>query len=481
MMRAKRPGMDRSTSLRICALMAPVAVFLGAYSVHHPDELLITPDSASYLEFTPIRTGGYPFFLAVLKPFIRDPADYAGAQLVLYALAVMAFGQQLLSTYRNPLICLVGTSVLLTNLVVNRLHFVIMTESVFLSTSALFLAAALAHLRTGSWRTLAAAAGLAGCAMAIRPTGMIFVAALIVLLAAGPDVSRQVWKRLTAAVVPLVAVLGAEAVYYHAHHPGPRESLLPIQILGKAGMVDVNRPQELIDGAPAESKPLQAALELELAPVRSLIRGAPSIASRCRLAAQYEMFVEYRFAPAERAQLLAVAGDNGLTSAGLARLERGLPDYLRLTADYFFCLVTLGVTDNDDKAAFAAYLDAHRPLPFENEVLLGTSASPRFALLVQAGLLAGAALLAAAGICLIATLCLRRSPTLELAMGGLCGVIVHGVLLLSALAGAGIPRYTLGLWPPLAAGLAFSGLWIGSLVGPIKWAQRRQVSEQLSS
>ena len=481
MMHAKRPAMDRSRILHIGALVAPVVVFLSAYSVHRPDELLINPDSASYLEFASMRTGGYPFFLAILKPLIRDPADYVGAQLFLYGLAVVAFGHQLLSTYRNPLLCFLATSFLLANWVVNRLHFVIITESVFLSTSALFLASALAHLRTGSWQALAAAGAFAGCAMAIRPTGVVFVAALIILLAAGPDVSRQVWKRMTAAVVPLVAVLGAEAVYYHAHHPGPRDSLLPIQILGKAGMVNVNRPQELIDGAPAESKALQSAVELELAPVRRLIAGAPSIASRCRLEANYETFVEYRFAPAERAQLVAVAGDNGLMKAGLARLERGLPDYLRLTADYFFCLVTLGVTDNEDKAAFAAYLDVHRPLPFENEVLLGTSASPRFALLVQAGLLAGAALLAAASVCLIATLCLRRSPTLELAMGGLCGVIVHGILLLTALAGVGIARYTLGLWLPLAAGLAFSGLWIGRLVGPTKWAQRRQVSEQLSS
>jgi hypothetical protein len=481
MMRAKRAAMDRSTILRIGALVAPVAVFLVAYSVHHPDELLINPDSPSYLEFMSIRTGGYPFFLAILRPFIRDPADYVGAQLILYGLAVLAFGQQLLSTYRNPLLCFLVTSFLLANWVVNRLHFVIITESVFLSTSALFLAAALAHLRTGSWRALAAAGAFAGCAMAIRPTGVVFVATLIILLAAGPDVSGRVWKRMTAAVVPLVAVLGAEAVYYHAHHPGPRESLLPIQILGKAGMVDVNHPQQLIDGAPAESKALQAALERELAPIRKLIAGAPSIASRCRLEANYETFVEYRFAPAERAQVLAVAGDNGLTKAGLARLERGLPDYLRLTADYFFCLITLGVTGNDDKAALASYLDVHRPLPFEDEVLLGTSASPRFALLVQAGLLAGAALLAAASICLLATLCLRRSPTLELAMGGLCGVIVHGVLLLSALTGVGIARYMLGLWLPLAAGLVFSGLWIGSLVGPIKWAERWQVSNPLSS
>jgi hypothetical protein len=34
-------------------------------------------------------------------------------------------------------------------------------------------------------------------------------------------------------------------------------------------------------------------------------------------------------------------------------------------------------------------------------------------------------------------------------------MIVHAGLILSALASVGIPRYTIGFWPPMAVGVAF--------------------------
>jgi hypothetical protein len=74
-----------------------------------------------------------------------------------------------------------------------------------------------------------------------------------------------------------------------------------------------------------------------------------------------------------------------------------------------------------------------------------------------------AGLLAVASICLLGALCLRHRTSLELAVSGLCGVIAHAGMLLTALGGVGIPRYTLGLWVPLAVGTAFSALWVARL------------------
>jgi hypothetical protein len=456
----------RSVPLGGAAVWAPVAIFLAVYFVLPPNEPLFNPDSDSYLNFTAIRTGGYPFFLAFLKPLIRDPSDYAAAQLVLYALAVMALGWQLRATGRSALFCFVVEGALLGNWLVNRHHFALASESVFLSTSALFLAAALGHLRTGSLASLAAAAGFAAFAAAVRPTGLVLVAAFPVVLIAAPALSRPMRLRLLAAVAPLVIVFAAESLYYHAHHPGPRTSLLPTQILGKAGMVEVADPNALINDAPISSKPLQTALEFQLRPVRKLISDAPGVSGRCRLAANYEMFVEYQFAPAERAELVAASGEEGLTKAAFVRLRHGLPDYLCLTADSLFCMWTVWAAENEEKSAFAAYLDGQRPLPFEDavSVVLATSQSLPFASGVRAGMLGVAGLLALASVCLLAALCRCRGASLELAMSGLCGMIVHGGLLLSALAGAGIPRYTLGLWVPLVVGIAFSVQWVLGLI-----------------
>jgi hypothetical protein len=433
------------------------------YSVYPPNVPLISQDSSSYLDFAAIRSGGYPFFLTILKPFVRDPPDYVVAQLVLYAFAVLLLGLQLLRSFRNVLFCLLTELMLLGNLEVNRYHFVILTESVLLSTSALFLAAALAHLRTGSLVALAVASAFAGYAMAVRPTGIIFVAALSLLVLMGPGLSRRVLLCLFAAGAPLVIILGAETLYYDAHHPGSRTSLLPIQMVGKAGMVEIADPNELIETAPASSKPLQTALEVELEPMRELVGGAPSVAAHCRLAASYEDFVEYAFALPERAELIAATGEDGVTKAAFARLRRGLPAYIALTGNYFFCLWTFWAAENQEKAALAAYLDGRKPLPFQDKVLpsLATSRSPPFISTLRAGMLGVAGLFALAGACLLVSIARRRPASLALAIAGTCGMILHGGLLLNALGGIGIARYAHGLWVPWAVGLAAAIVWLG--------------------
>ena len=458
--------MKRSSLLRAAAVAAPVAIFLAVYCVHPPNVPLINPDSESYLNFAAIRSGGYPFFLAALKPLVRAPSNYAVAQLALYAFAVLILGWQLLASFRNLIFCLLTELLLLGNWEVNRYHFVILTESVLLSTSALFLAAALGYLRTGSLLALAAASACAAYAMALRPTGVLFIAALFLLVLMRPGISQRLPRLLFAVVGPLIIVLGSEALYYRAHHAGPRSSLLAIQMLGKAGMVAVADPKQLIDTAPQSSRPLQTALEFGLEPVRKLVAGAPSIAARCRLAVNYETFVEYAFALPQRGELVAAAGEDGLTKAAFARLWHGVPDYIRLTGDYFFCLWTFWAAQNREKAALAAYLDARKPLPFQDEVLpaLATSPSPPFISALRVGMLGAAGLLALAAASLLVMRGCRRSPGSALAIAGLCGMIVHGGLLLSALGGVGIARYAHGLWVPLVVGLAASLAWIARLL-----------------
>jgi hypothetical protein len=40
------------------------------------------------------------------------------------------------------------------------------------------------------------------------------------------------------------------------------------------------------------------------------------------------------------------------------------------------------------------------------------------------------------------------------------GLVVHAGLTLSALSSAAIPRYTIGLWPPMVIGILFFGMWV---------------------
>jgi len=449
--------MVRRDAARTAAVVAPVAIFLIVYSIYWPPDVpLIGPDAESYLNFSPMRSGGYPFFLAIVKRIFSDTSHYVIAQYVLYALSVLLFAWRLLRAERSLFFCVIVEVALLANWEVNRYHFSIITETLFLSIAVSFLAAALEHLRTGSARSLAAAAAAAGASLTVRLTGVAFIAALPILLAAAPK-GRSLWRRSIVAVLPVVILLGAESLYYKAYHPGPRETLLATQLIGKAAMINIAHPDDLIDAAPPSQKPVQEALEHQFAPVRALVADAPSLAGRCRLEVWYEIFAELEF---ERAAD-PVGGRDALTNVALARLRAGVPDYLRLTADHWYCMWTVWATDNGEKAALAAYLEAHKPLPFAETVMpyFEKARVPPFSRMVRAGMLAAAAILALAGFLLIAGLCLRRPLSLELTLGGICGIIVHVGMIVSALGSVGIPRYTIGLWPPLVVGVLFVGAW----------------------
>jgi hypothetical protein len=350
---------------------------------------------------------------------------------------------------------------------IERLQFDILTKSICLSVSALVVAATLVHLRRGGLLSLAFAAALAGCAAAIRPTGFVFLPALVVLAVARPS---RLWRSLAVAVAASAAVLALEALYYRAHHEGARQTLLPLHMLGKAGMVDIVDPAAVIEDASPGTKPLQRGLETGLAPMRKLIAEAPHEAARCNLLTHYETEVQYRVLPEERAAAIAEGGPDALWRAGWARLRHGLPQYLRNNADYLYCLWSAGVSSLAEEASFVAYLDSRRPWPLDLD--FGRRPS-RFAFIVRPALFACAALLAVAGLALLTALVRGRRPSTLLATAGLCGMLTHGGLILSALTGVGIARYLLGLWVPLAIGVGLSVLWLMTLALPSPPAPRR--------
>src|SRR5579862_9665295 len=209
--------MVRHNALRGIAAAVPVAIFLAVYSVYWPPDVpLIGPDSGSYLGFSPTRVGGYPFFLDLIRLITTDTSRYVIAQYVLYGLSVLLLAWQLLKSERNLYFCLLAEIGLLANWEVNRYHFSIISESLFLSIGLWFLAAAMAHLRGGSLISLAAAAAAAAASFTVRITGLAYLAALLPLLLAARS-QRSLAARLVAAVLPIVVVLWGESLYYHAY------------------------------------------------------------------------------------------------------------------------------------------------------------------------------------------------------------------------------------------------------------------------
>ena len=301
------------------------------------------------LTFSGGRSGGYQAFLALLKPFIRNIADYTIAQRSFTPLTVLVLGYELLRSFSSLTIALVCEVALLFNPEVNRYHFSILTESLYLSTSALFLGRSAFVFAYGPIQIIGYGVR-SRCVRGNRSADRPRIAAF----------ARHTPARWTTFVVAShlesYSYRGgsgyrdslARSIHYREHNAGPRETLAPIHLLAKSGMVEATGPETIISMSHPDTQPLQRA-EVSLSPVRGLIAGAPNQAARCKLIANYEVFVQYQFAPDERAIATAQGSSKPLLDAALGRLENAVGDYIRLTTDHLQCLWSLGAATKQSR------------------------------------------------------------------------------------------------------------------------------------
>lgn len=439
----------RAAALLLLALLPVLFFFLA--DLFPIKEDLLQPDAPSYLGFNAIRTGGYPFFLATLKPLVGDPSGYVPVQLALYALATFVFACVFWRTYDAFLPALLAEIALLGNPLVNAFHFTILTESLFLSVLILFLAAVFSALHRRHLSAIACASLLAGMALAIRPSALALLPALVLL----PMLVRtdRWWRRCLVAALPCLAVLALEATYYHAKHGPVRQSLLPIHAMAKGGLLAVPDAQAIIATAPDWRRSLDQALETDLAKVRQLVADAPNLAATCRLIDGYETYIQYRFAADQRDAAQQIGGLRVMLDAGLARIAAAPGELARNVWQHWLCLWTVRGATAADKAEFRAYLERSQPVPYIPEILqeMRPGDSLPFIRVVVALLWLICATFALAGIVTIVS-ALTGYYNAAFATAGLTGLLLHAGILLTAMTGVSIPRYMFGFWPALVIG-----------------------------
>ena len=266
------PSMDspRPTGFWQAAIVASLCIGYALYSlVRIPSNPTILPDSIGYLEFSPIRTLGYPVFLSIL-----GTKGAVVTQTLLFALALWCLSVEALRLTSSVLLPagVVAAVILTPDLV--EYHGSVLTESLFIGGVLMFLALTIRFVREPSPSTAALASTMAGLAATIRPTGVALLAVLLAM------VFLQ-WHRLpgsrlvmfAAAIVPSLLLQTGERVAVRAMHGGRPTSLVGRHVFAKASLIDA--PSRW----PPSPNPLRARLEHHLevtyAPMRDLIHRAP--------------------------------------------------------------------------------------------------------------------------------------------------------------------------------------------------------------
>ena len=434
--------------------------------INMPTAPELQPDSDSYLEGNGTRTLGYPLFLYFIG---ADGALVVQPMLATLALAYM--GWEMARTLGSAVVTGGTMLAVVGNVYIGRYHYAILTESLFVSFLMVLLGLLARLARDPSIRTMALASLVAGLAAATRPTGLALLPLLmLVALMLWRQPPRRGWGLLTAAVLPMAVVIGGEQIAGAAVHGDHRESLLPLHIFAKSGMIEAPARPHIDDTSEARHQ-LALYLERDYAPVREMIRGAPSFGARSHLTTWYEVCLAYACAPAPA--LLRDLGpgvyDRLRLDVALDRIARAPGQYLSLTWLHYRNMWTpYAASHPANVPVLNAYLDANRPLPFQARVpeLAQIIAPSRVAVVIQpAVMVIGCATAVLAALGTLAALGRRYlGPSGTLAVGA--ALAVHGSLVFTALFGVGIPRYMLACWPAMMVALAAAFCWMVSAWGP---------------
>ena len=450
--------------LTLCA--AYVAYCLGT----NPAGPFTTPDSIRYLEAWPMYSLGYPIFLKIV-----GARGAIIVQPVLFGAALAFLGSEIVRLTRSTWLAVAVLIATMALPQIREFHASILSESLFLSLLISFLALAIRFSYSSRWQLMALVAMTAGLAGTVRRTGFALVPVMLVMVLLerrrlkGPQAALL----LVAALVPFLAIVGAEQAIAPIMHNGRTSSLMGRHMFAKAALIDA--PPALAGAAAgkpgADADPVRAALDRHLendyAPIRAFLASAPRDL-RAALSLYYETCLQGGCVDRSREvmpDLDEAEQTRTLARAANARMARAPLAFLDLLALNYGSLWTFDRLRHPDRAErLTAFVAAHRPMPFERfafslepDQVLAFHPSPRirYAQWATTALAIWTALLALAGLVGIA-MPEKLSPIFTVA--ALAALTAEACLLLTATTAAGFARFTLGIWPAIVTA-ALCGAW----------------------
>lgn len=439
----------------LCA--AYVAYCLGT----NPAGPFTTPDSIHYLNASPIVPLGYPFFLKVV-----GARGAIIAQPILFGAALALLGREILTHAGSRVLAVAVVAAVMALPQLRGYHASILSESLFLSLSIVFLALSVRFTYRPSWHVLALVALTAGITATVRRTGVALAPVLLFMVMVHLRQLRRsdIAVLAVAAIVPFAAVIGVEQAIAPVMHDGHASSLMGRHMFAKAALIEA-------PPAPADPDRVRAGLNQQLesadAPIRHVLAAAPRDL-RGVLSMYYETCLQGGCSDDAR-RLMPDLGEADQTQVmgevGMARIRRAPFAFLDLLALNYQSLWTVDRLRYPGRAeALTAFIAAHRPLPQERMALslqpdqvmeFQPSARVRYMQLAISAVAIWTAVIAIAGLLALGR---TRPMTPIFAVAATAALSAQGGLLLTAALAAGFSRFMQGLWPAIVMG-SVCGAW----------------------
>ena len=419
---------------------------------------LVEPDSASYIEFSNVRTAIYPAFLRIFGELGLGLEQITYVQLALFVLSLATLLAALLRAGMSRTLIVLMVVGLLASVHLPSCHWTIMTESIFISVSTISVAFWLDYLKTGRVRFLAAICLCVGLLIAIRPAGVAFLPMIPIAIWLQWH-RRDVPRTVLAAVVVVSLAFGPviERIIYRGVHGDQQSSLIPVTLLGKAAMVV--REDTTFTGPHASSlRELGSALYTIYRPVREYLSRVPSLPALPILTSGYETVAQYQVLNEEIALISAQTGvpaDVLRTELGIQAIRDNILGYARLSLIHYvgqWSIMALKFPPTSK--SINAYVADYSQVPLADKIddLYLHPPPSRIAIVVYPALLFAGVLTLAVSL-LLPIFVVRRfvgdGPLRYVMIAAFFAATAHVYTLLISFMNVSTPRYLIAVYPQI--------------------------------
>ena len=420
--------------------------------------ILIDADTPRYLANDPMRTATYPLFLDL----------FYGPALLPIQLMLFAGALSWLALYASRLLPLLAASAIVLAIGANpylwQLQATAMSEALTTPLLTVVVGLIIGFTARQGAGTVIAASLLCGIATTVRPAcAALLVVPLSAIVSANLD---RRFKLVGLTLLAFAAPIALERAYSRIIHGNALTSPLGRHVFMKAAVIDA--PMGKTSSTDVLDRRLVDSLNYDFAAVRAELDAAPNWHIRYILLTNYEACAAWGCGD------IILQGihrprpeiDAALMRAGLARLRANPVGYLRLSATEYHRMWLLHPRKHPDLASlYNAFLAKEAPLPFQQQ--LGVEARPtpleEQSQLLRINRAAFAAVGLFAALLMVTTAVLHHRKLNRAAFPVLLGG--QAVLILSAFTAVGSPRYAMGMWPMIIAGVVLGALGLLRLRG----------------
>ncbi len=425
---------------------------------------IMAPDSFGYVDFSPLRTMGYPSFLFLIHEITNDHSLVPLIQLLFYyggVLWVSINFSRFFNTYFGGAIFLI---LFIFNVEIIKNCFYILTES--LSTSiVLFIIAILIKFTKKPTISLMISISLfVGLSIFVRPSSYSYLSLIFLI----PFFYFSWFKKnfilkLLSIIGPMAAVfILSGSIQYFKNGFFASQSFLGLNLIGKVLLV-------AREDSPSSEPAVMKEIDHFASPIRSMIEETNSLQFKYILVTNYYDQLRYN----ERHRLERVIKDDSIPpgtifcTVALDAIKAQPILYAKDVCINFYALLFLSdLVTCKENMEFQKILKKHTPLPYIKELPFrprtdsykGTSCD---FLIWALRLTLGLAFLSS--VIATGTSIYQRFQKKEISsvliFSCFSGVLVHTHYLLVSLLQSGIPRYALVIWPAVFASMLAFIVW----------------------